>query len=71
MSADNDVLDPQYGNSEFDSRGFPSVGSSEGGNDVACVPQSEQVTDVCLSEQVGINTRIRTGDEQSQRVLAA
>ena len=70
MAADDDVLDSQTGHGELDGRPFAAVGRSVGGHDVARVADDEQIAGVRLRDQVGVDARVGTCDEQRFGVLA-
>jgi hypothetical protein len=70
MAADNNVLDPQHTHCVLDRRGFAAFNGTVGRNDVTRVSQNEQLTRLGLRQQIRIDARIRTGDEQGQWMLA-
>ena len=69
MSADDDVLDAESGDGELDGGGFAAASGAVRRDDVPGVPQDEEVAGFGTGEEVGVDARIGTGDEEGFRIL--
>ena len=70
VAADDEVLDLEHGNGVLNGGGLTAVGGAVRRNQVAGIAQNEQVAGLGVRDQVRIDARVRTGDEQGVRALS-
>src|SRR5205085_4487835 len=70
VTADDDVLDAESCDGELDRGRFAASLTGMGRNDVAGVPEDEQVAGLRLREKVRVDAGIGAGDEERLGVLS-
>src|SRR5262245_12311055 len=69
MAAQDDVSNAEMGHGVFDRRFFAVGCGAGGGDEVAGVPEDEQLPRPSLRQEIWIDARIGAGDEKGQRRL--